>query len=192
MKILISIVLLLLFSACATKERGLFNSYIGLKKIDKNFYFEQTNEANLSAYDKVFVPEVKLMINQGELKPAQHQLNMEIKAYATQKYRKKISHYKRVDIRQKGTIELRIALSLASLEKNKKGLNALNFRPISPSETEEKLYLVVETEAIDVMTLKRLSRCVRIVSDKSIDTSNLSFKEIQPSLDSWLSTTIRY
>ncbi len=192
MKIFISIVLVLFFSACATNEKGFFNAYEGLKKIDNNFYFEQIDEANLSAYDKVFVPEVKLMVNQGEIEPAAHQLNIEIKAYATKGYRKKISHYKRVDIRQKGTIELRIALSLASLEKNKKGLNALNFRPISSSETEEKLYLVVEIEAVDVMTSKRLSRCVRIITDKNIDTSNLSFKEIQASLDSWLSTTIRY
>jgi len=192
MKKIISIALLLLLSACSTLQTGFFSSYEGMKKLDENFYFSKVDDANLSAYDKVFIPEVKLMTNRGKLTPAQHQLNIELKAYATRGYRRTINQKKLVNVGQKNTLVIQIALSLAHIDKTKKGLDAVEFLPLSADDTSKELHLVIEVQSVDIMTSKVLSRSVRIIMNEDVNVKELSFKDVQPSLDAWLKDVVKH
>jgi len=206
------IMVILAFTACSTgasyeSRTGFLQKYDGLKRVsvENVHYFEKVDDANLSSYDKIFVPDIKVFSNTAVQTSSEHGLYTQITAYATAAYRKNImkssANYTLVDVAQKGTIMMEIAISVVEVHPGEKGWDSLSAFPLSLNESTQKTYekgnvrLLIEARITDVMSKKLLARSMRVIMEEEVrvETDKLLFKDLQASLDRWLyEAAIRY
>jgi len=207
---LISIIAsVLIFSACTTNlnyqiRTGFLDNYDGLKKVSTNeiHFFENIDDANLSAYDKIYIPDIKVFSNTSVQTAQENELYTQITAYTTAAYRKNImkksANYSLVDVAQEGTIIMQIAISTVEVHPKDKEWDNMTALPLSMTESTQKTYqegsarLLIEARISDAMNDKLLARSMRVIMDQEIRSNDdrLSFKDLQASLDRWLYKTV--
>ena len=116
------ILALVALAGCSSKpvpsSTGFLHSYNGLKPVssDKTHLFSKNKDVNLSSYTKLFIPDVKVIALSEDIRPYDRELFTQISAYSTASYKKliskKSSNYELVDVAQKGTLILEVALSM--------------------------------------------------------------------------------
>ncbi len=205
--LLTGVSVLLLLCACSTtsgiKSRtGFLKEYTGLKQVDKHgyHYFQNLDNADLSLYDKIFIPEIKVIANTEKPTPKQCRLYKQIAAYTTAAYRKNImkrsANYTLVDVAQKGTLLMQIAVSAVEVHLDDDEWDNLRALPLALNDMTRKRYqegtvrLLIEARISDAMSNKPLARSMRVIMEEEVHTSadDLEFKQLQASLDRWLYT----
>lgn len=204
-----SALLIVLITACSSpltyqNRTGFFKAYNRLEKvsIDNISYFEKSEDANLSRYNKIVIPEIKVLSNSVGQTPQENELYTLVSAYTTAAYRKSIikksSNYALVDVAQKDSMIMQIALSMVEVhpeEKSWDNLSALAFS-INPSTyltyQEGNARLLVEARITDAMSGKVLARSMRVVMEEEIRLHNdrLEFTDLQAALDRWLNEAV--
>lgn len=194
-----------IFFGCSSvpKNTGFFKSYEGLREVSENLYFEKMLDANLSKYNKIYIEDILVLPNTRCSTPQENKLYAQISSYATPAYRKIISknssNYKLVDVAQKDTMVMQIAISMVKITSNEDGLYGLRSVDFSINENtkdiykDEKARLLIEVKTTDAMTGSLLARSVRVVMDQKVvpHDEHFKFKDVQAALDSWLSETIK-
>lgn len=201
----IALVLTALVSGCASQQphqnrSGFLGSYKFSAQVDsdKTYYFETLEGADLSAYGKIFVPEIKVIPNTKKQSSQENILNEQISSYASAAYRQNIiknsANYTLVDVAQVNTMIIEIALSMVEVHPDDKTWDkmsalALSLNPQTfMSYQEGDARLLVEARISDAISGKVLARSMRIVmEDKvSLHGEQLQFQDLQPALDRWL------
>lgn len=197
---------LLIFTACSTTQTyhnrtGFFKSYEAFTPVAHNsfLFFHKEEDANLSAYDKIFIPEIKVLPHTAKATPADNKLYVQIAAYATPAYTKNIiknsANYKVVDVAQKNAMIMEIAISMVEVHLEDENWDQLSALPLTLDASTYSAYsegsarLLIEARISDAMTGRLLARSMRIVMDKKIKLHNdahLQFKDLQAALDTWL------
>lgn len=196
----------LVFTACsATKtyhnRTGFFKSYEAFEPVAHNsfLFFNKEEDANLSAYDKIFIPEVRILSHTAQATPADNKLYTQVAAYATPAYTKNIiknsANYKVVDVAQKGAMIMQIAISMVEVHLEDENWDQLSALPFTLDASTYSVYsegnarLLIEARISDAMTGRLLARSMRIVQEKEIrlhDDARLQFEDLQAALDTWL------
>lgn len=200
----------LLLTACSTSRAyqnrtGFLNSYDGIVKVDSNdsLYFEQMTDSNLSAYNKILIPDIKVISSTLAPTPYENRLYSLISAYATAAYRKNIikssSNYEVVDVAQKGAIIMEIAISMIEIHPDDKEWDNLSTLEFSLNASTYAAYLegdarmLIEARITDAMTQRLLARSVHAIVDEKIvlhDPDRLQFNDVQAALDRWLNDSM--
>ncbi len=195
----------LLLAACssniaAKKRTGFFKNYEGLKIVGEKLYFEQIEGADLSAYNKIYVPDIKVISNATEDSPRDIELYTQISAYTTAAYRKNIlknsSNYILVDVPQAKSVIMEIAISLVELKADdKSSLNALAFALNADTKSafeQGRVRILTEARITDAMNGRLLARSMRVVLEKEIspESEHLRFSDLHEALDRWLNEAI--
>jgi len=203
---LISLLLsLLILSACSANYKyqlrtGFLDTYEGLEKVstDKIHYFKTMDDANLSAYDKIYIPDIKVLSNTPETSPRENKLYTLISEYTSAAYRKNImknsANYSMVGVAQEGTIIMQIAISTVEVHPKNKEWDNLSALAFTLNESTQQQYkegnvrLLIEARITDAMNQKLLAHSMRVIMDEEIHTNKeyLSFSNVQASLDKWL------
>jgi len=196
----------LVFTACSTTQTyhnrtGFFNNYKEFKPTAHNnfLFFHKEEDANLSRYDKIFIPDIKVLDHTEKSNPEDNKLYTQIAAYSTAAYTKNIiknsANYKVVDVAQKGAMVMQIALSMVEVHPEDANWDQLSALPFTLDASTYSAYsegnarLLVEARISDAMNGRLLARSMRIVMEEEVkahDDSHLQFKDIQTALDSWL------
>lgn len=208
--LLFGLILAVILNSCASpkdyKSRtGFFNSYSGLEesKQTDSFLFEQMKDVNLSAYNKILIPDIKVLSNTLFSTPSENRLHIQASAYTSAAYRKNIiknsSNYEVVDVPQKETMVIEISISMIEVHPEDKewdGLSALAFS-LNPSTyaayEEGNVRLMIEAKITDAMSEKLLARSIHVIKDKEVKLHTaykLQFKDFQDALDSWLNEAL--
>lgn len=184
---------------------GFLSSYEGIEQVSsrESLYFEQMPDSNLSAYDKIVIPDIQVISNTPESTSYENRLYSLVSAYTTAAYRKNIinnsANYQVVDVAQQGAIVMQIAISMIEVHPDDKSwdsLSALGFSLNAGTYTaylEGDARILVEARITDAMTQKLLARSVHAIVDEQVilhDTDRLQFKDVQSALDKWLSGSI--
>ena len=196
---------LLFFTACSANFKyelrtGFLDSYDGLEKVstDKVHFFQTMDDANLSAYDKIYIPDIKVFSNTQETSPTDNKLYTLISEYTSAAYRKNImkssANYSMVDVAQEGTIIMQIAISAVEVYPHNEEWDNLSAIAFTLNESTQKQYkkgnvrLLIEARITDAMNEKLLAHSMRVIMDEEIHSNKkyLSFSNIQASLDKWL------
>jgi len=195
-----------LFTACSTTQvyhnrTGFFKSYDEFKPVahSGSLFFHKEEDANLSRYDKIFIPDIKVLAHTAKTSPEDNKLYTQIAAYSTAAYTKNIiknsANYKVVDVAQKGAMVMQIALSMVEVHPEDKNWDQLSALPFTLDATTYSAYsegnarLLIEARISDAMSGKLLARSMRIVMKEKIkahDDTHLQFKDLQTALDRWL------
>ena len=204
------IILVLFLTACSVSRThqnrtGFFSSYASVEKEEKadSHFFEQVSDANLSTYNKILIPEVKVLSNTLSSSAYENELYTLVSAYATAAYRKNImkysSNYEVVDVPQKDTVIMQIAVSMIEVHPGDTQWDSLSALPFSLNASTYRAYsegnvrLLVEARISDAMTEELLARSMRVVRDETIvlhASDRLQFKDFQAALDRWLNETV--
>ncbi len=203
---LISLLLsLLILCACSANYKfqlrtGFLDSYDGLEKVsaDKVHYFKTMDDANLSAYDKIYIPDIKVLSNTTRSTPKENKLYTLISEYTSAAYRKNImknsANYSMVGVAQEGTIIMQIAISTVEVHTQDKEWDNLSALAFCLNESTLEKYkegnvrLLIEARITDAMNEKLLAHSMRVIMDEEIRTNKeyLAFSNVQASLDKWL------
>jgi len=201
-----ALVCTLLLSSCSTGQAyqnrtGFFNAYEGLenKARTKSLFFERMPDANLSAYDKILIPQIKVLANTSLATPAEHELYTQISDYSTAAYRKNIiknsANYELVDVPQKNTIIMQIAISMVEVHNEDREWDGLSALAFSLNVNTYGVYqegnarLLIEARISDAMSAKLLARSMRVIDNEKVmmhTADRLGFKDVQNALDTWL------
>jgi len=194
------------FTACSTTQTyqnrtGFFKSYDALKPVaqSSSLFFHQEEDANLSAYDKLFIPEIKVLGHTEHASPQDNKLYAQVAAYATPAYIKNIikksANYKVVDVAQKGAMVMQIAISMVEVHPKDKNWDQLSALPFTLDASTYAAYsegnarLLIEARISDAMSGRLLARSMRIVMEEKVrlhEEAHLQFKDLQAALDRWL------
>lgn len=205
-----TLVLALVLTACSAAKTyqnrtGFLDSYEGIKQVSSNhsLYFEQMPDSNLSAYDKIVIPDIKVIANTFAPTPYEHKLYSLISAYTTAAYRQNIiknsANYKVVDVAQKGAIVMQIAVSMIEVHPDDHewdNLSALGFTLNAGTYAaylEGDARILIEARITDAMTQRLLAHSVHAIRDEKIilhDPDRLQFSDVQAGLDRWLNESI--
>lgn len=195
---------MLIFSACSVASdplrTGFLSDYDGFQHVSAGdmHYFQRLDDANLSWYDKMFIPEIKVFSNTAEPSFGDSRLYSEITAYTTAAYRKNImkksANYCLVDVAQEGTMLMEIAISTVEVHPSDEKWDNLTALPFSINDRTKKSYeegsvrILIEARISDAMNNDLLARSMRVIMKEEVrvDSDQLSFKDIQASLDRWL------
>lgn len=195
-----------IFTACSTTQTyhnrtGFFKSYDELKPVaqSSSLFFYKEEDANLSLYDKIFIPEIQVLAHTVNTNPQDNKLFTQIAAYATAAYTKNIiknsANYKVVDVAQKGTMVMQIALSMVEVHPEDANWDQLSALPFTLDASTYSAYgegnarLLIEARISDAMSSRLLARSMRIVLEEEVRAHNdthLQFKDLQRALDKWL------
>lgn len=204
--LLYTLLLSLVFTACSTTQTyhnrtGFFKSYESFKPVAHNssLFFHKEADANLSAYDKMFIPEIKILPHTLQTTSEDNKLFAQIAAYATSAYTKNIiknsANYKVVDVAQKGAMVMQIAISVVEVHPEDENWDQLSSLPFTldastyAAYTEGNARLLIEARISDAMSGSLLARSMRIVNKEKIrlhEDTHLQFKDLQAALDTWL------
>lgn len=182
------------------KRTGFLNDYDSVQNasIGHMHYFQKLDDTDLSRYDKIYIPEIKVISNSAEMTPEDNRLYSQITAYTTAAYRKNImkksSNYCLVDVAQEGTMLMEIAISTVEVHLSDEKWDNLTALPFSINERTKQAYqdghvrILIEARISDAMNNDLLARSMRVIMEEevSIDGNHLSFNAIQASLDRWL------
>lgn len=201
----IALALTALVSGCASQQphqnrSGFLGSYefSAQADSDKTYYFETLEGADLSAYEKILVPEIKVISNTKKQSSQENVLNEQISSYASAAYRQNIiknsSNYTLVDVAQVDTMIIQIALSMVEVHPDDKNWDKLSALALSlnpqtfMSYQEGDARLLVEARISDAISGKVLARSMRIVMEEKValHAEQLQFQDLQPALDRWL------
>lgn len=197
------------FSACVSKNNvtGFLESYEGLKPVSstkKIHLFSKDTDSNLSAYTKILIPDIKVLPNSREQSPYDLNLYTQISAYASASYRKIImknsANYELVDVPQKGTMVMHIALSMVQVKDENttfEGLKLLAFKKDHSSHTvyeQANGRLLIEVKTTDAFSNKVLARSLHVMTNNKVSAlgDKLRFKDLQAALDAWLAQSINH
>ena len=182
-------------------DTGFLHSYKGLEPVssDTTHLFSKNKDINLSHYTKLYIPEVKVIALSEKINPYDRELFTQISAYSTASYKKliskKSSNYELVDVAQKGTLILEVALSMVDGDDILKA-HSLAFK--SDAQTQEayskgEARLLVEVKTSDAMNNEVLVQSMHLISDQEVLTTadTLKFRDVQPALDRWLTQLIK-
>lgn len=190
--------LVLVVTACSSPKRtGALDSYESLVPVVKGklHFFKKSRDANLSTYNKVLVPPIKVLSLLPEETPQQIKLNSQISAYTTAVYRKLImkhsSNYQLVDVGQKETLVINIFISLVKVSPKAEGLGSISSIPFTAIPMDG-VHLLIEVRTTDAMSGKVLAHSMQVIEDETIvpKTNTIEFKDLQKALDSWLDGAI--
>lgn len=203
------LVFTIVFSACSAGvsyqyRTGFLNNYESLEKASKggSHFFEKIGDVDLAAYDKILVPEIKIIANTNVSTPQENALYSLISAYTSAAYRKNISkssaNYTLVDVPQEGAMIMQIAISLVEShpeDKNWDNLIAFPFNLNANTYTsfvDGNVRVLIEARITDAMSSKLLAHSMRVIMQDEVRLSGdqLEFKDLQPSLDRWLNEAI--
>jgi len=202
---LLLLVAFLTLVGCSSKSRlvhtGFLKGYENLKPLSTraNHLIYKESDANLSAYTKLYIPEIKVLSLSPEISPYDRELYAKVSAYCTASYKKLISkksaNYELVGVGQKGTLVLEVALSLVdgnNLDKAKAVAFVKKHHNAKLYE-EGRTHLLVEVKTRDAMNNKVLVQSMRLMDEKKIKVTSkqIQFKDLQPALDAWLAQLIR-
>jgi hypothetical protein len=180
---------------------GFFKSYDEFKPTshDNFLFFHKEDDANLSHYDKIFIPDIKILSYTANMNSEDNKLYTQIAAYSTAAYTKNIiknsANYKVVDVAQKGAMVMQIALSIVEVHPEDANWDQLSALPFTLDASTYSAYsegnarLLIEARISDAMNGKLLARSMRIVMEEEIkahDDTHLQFKDVQTALDRWL------
>jgi hypothetical protein len=194
------------FTACSMTQTyqnrtGFFKSYDAFQPVahSNSLFFYQEKDANLSAYDKMFIPEIQVLAHTAHTTPEDNRLYAQISAYATAAYTKNIiknsANYTVVDVAQKGAMVMQIAISMVEVHPEDKNWDQLSALPFTLDAETYSVYsegsarLLIEARISDAMSGKLLARSIRIVMGEEVKVHNnayLQFKDLQAALDTWL------
>ena len=201
--LLVSIV----FTACSPtttyhNRTGFFKSYEKLTPVAHSspLFFHKEDDANLSAYDKIFIPEIQVLAHTEKPSPHDLRLYAQISAYATAAYTKNIiknsANYKVVDVAQKGAMIMQIAISMVEVHPEDANWDPLSALPFTLDASTYSVYsegyvrVLIEARISDAMNDRLLARSMRIVMKEEVrvhsDDSHIQFKDLQGALDRWL------
>lgn len=204
---LLSLLLLsFVFTACSTTQTydnrsGFFKSYETFKPVAQNssLFFHKDADADLGAYDKIIIPEIKVFSHTVQTSPEENKLYTQIAAYSTAAYAKNIiknsANYKVVDVAQKGAMVIQIAISMVEVHPEDKTWDQLSALPFTLDASTYSAYsegnarLLIEARISDAMNGRLLARSMRIVMDEKVrlhKDTHLQFKDLQTALDKWL------
>lgn len=213
MKVLVTVsglVFAIFFTACSTAKTyqnrtGFLTSYESMMKVpgSNSLYFETMADSNLSAYEKILIPDIIVLSNTPTSTPSENSLYTLVTAYTSAAYRKNIimssSNYDVVDVAQKDAIVMQIALSMIEVHPEDKHWDKLSALPFSLNASTYAAYqegnvrLLVEVKITDAMDGRVLARSILAVEDEKIilhDPGRLQFKDIQAALDKWLNESV--
>ncbi len=192
------------FYACAplsSSNTGFLDRYDGLEPVASNRFHLFSNDAqmDLSSYNKLLIPEIEVLPLHDHPSAYDRELYTQISAYATASYRKMIkrfsSNYQLVDVPQKETLVMYIALSLVSLQETE-------IEPIAFSKNRQnqalfdtgKVALLVEVKTKDAFSNKTMTRSVQVIDTTPIVSlqERIRFNDLQHSLDAWLERVIKH
>ena len=196
----------LFFNACTTSFNGtgFLASYEGLSAVpsSKMHYFYKTPDVNLSGYTKILIPDIQVIPSSKTLQAYDHKLYRTVSAYTTASYRKILmknsANYTVVDVAQKETLVMSMAISLVVFPQGAKDLDKLSMLSFKLDEHSEEAFsaskarLMIEVKTTDAMNNKLLARSVHVMVDHKIHAEKkLRFTDIQTAIDAWLAQTIR-
>lgn len=194
------------FTACSTTQTyqnrtSFFKSYDAFQPVahSRSLFFHQEEDANLSAYDKMFIPEIQVLAHTVHASAEDNKLYTQISAYTTAAYTKNIvknsANYKVVDVAQKGAMVMQIAISMVEVHPEDKNWDQLSALPFTLDAGTYSVYsegnarLLIEARITDAMSGRLLARSMRIVMEEEVRAHNdahLQFKDLQAALDTWL------
>ncbi len=205
----IAVALSALISGCATQQphqnrSGFLGSYeFSAQAVsDKTYYFETLEGADLSAYEKILVPEIKVIPNTKSQSAQENVLYDQISSYATAAYRQNIiknsANYTLVDVAQVDTLIIQIAVSMVEVHPDDKEWDNLSALALSLNPQTFMRYqegdarLLVEARISDAISGKVLARSMRIVMEEkiSLHEDQLQFQDVQAALDRWLNEAV--
>jgi len=193
-------------TACSTTQiyhnrTGFFKSYDEFKPVahSSSLFFHKEEDANLSVYDKMFIPEIKVLAHTTQVSPEDNKLYAQIAAYGTAAYTKNIiknsANYKVVDVAQKGAMVMQIAISMVEVHPEDDNWDQLSALPFTLDAQTYSVYsegnarLLIEARVSDAMSGRLLARSMRIIIKEEVRLHNdahLQFKDLQSALDTWL------
>ncbi|MBE0499106.1 MAG: DUF3313 family protein [Campylobacterales bacterium] len=201
----LALALTALVSGCASQplhqnRSGFLGSYAFSAQAvsDRTYYFETLEGADLSAYEKILVPDIKVLPNTKRQSSQENILYEQISSYASAAYRQNIiknsSNYTLVDVAQVDTMIIEIALSMVEVHDDDKEWDNLSALALSLNPQTFMRYqegdarLLVEARISDAISGKVLARSMRIVMEEkvSLHSDKLQFQDLQPALDRWL------
>jgi hypothetical protein len=207
LRIYFFVLLVFVLGACVSKQTttGFLESYDDLKPVSsaKRLHFFNA-DANLSAYTKILIPEIKVLSNSREQTPYDRSLYAKISAYTTASYRKIImknsANYEVVDVPQKGAMVMNIALSMVQItdvDTTLEDLKPLAFKKDYSTDNaylQGKARLLIEVKTTDALSSRVLARSLHVLIDEKVSATEekLRFKDIQASLDAWLAQSIQH
>jgi len=192
-------------TAAHQNRTGFLHSYENLEneQIQSFFFFEIMPDANLSVYTKILIPDIKVIAGTQSSTAKENELYIQTSAYATAAYRKNIiknsANYTVVDVAQKDTIIMQIALSMVEVHPDDSSWDNLTSLPFSltsnsyTSYAEGNVRLLVEAKISDAMDNRLLAHSMRIIMDEEIslhDGNKLQFIDFQKALDTWLNKAL--
>lgn len=204
-----AVISLVVLSACSAGvsyqyRTGFLKNYESLEKASKgeSHFFEKIGDVDLADYDKILVPDIKIIANTNASTPQENELYAQISAYTSAAYRKNISknssNYTLVDVSQEGTMIMQIAISLVEShpeDKNWDNLIAFPFNLNANTYTnfvDGNVRVLIEARIMDAMSSKVLAHSMRVIMQDEVRLSGdqLEFKDLQSSLDRWLNEAI--
>lgn len=202
-------VALLMLSACSTSvayqhRTGFLKGYESLEKAPRgeSHFFEKLGDVNLATYNKMVVPDIKVIANTSETTPQENELFTQISAYTSAAYRKNImknsANYTLVDVAQEGAMIMNIAISLVEAhpeDKNWDNLIAFPFNLNASTYTsllEGNVRVLIEARITDAMSNKVLAHSMRVIMQDEVRLKGeqIEFTDLQASLDRWLNEAI--
>lgn len=202
-------VTLVILNACSANvayqfRTGFLNDYESLEKAPKGefHFFEKVGSVDLTAYDKIVVPDIKVIANSTASTPQENELFTQISAYTSAAYRKNImkksANYTLVDVPQEGSMVVNIAISLVEVHPEDKDWDNLMAFPFTlnastySSFLEGNVRLLIEARITDAMSNKVLARSMRVMmrDEVRINSDKIEFKDLQAALDRWLNEAV--
>jgi uncharacterized protein YceK len=165
-------------------------------------WFKTMEGVDLSRYEKILVPEIRVLPNTKTHTAREYVLYAQISSYATAAYRQNImqnsANYTLVDVPQADAILLQIAISMVEVHPDDKDwddMSALAFSLNPQTYTayqEGDARLLIEARISDAVSGKLLAQSARIVMEEEVrlHAEQLQFQDLQAGLNRWLNEAV--